>query len=274
MSKCARFLVLLITIFHTNDYTVYGQKKSDLKPEAVIEEFIQKIGGEKWRSLKSRKEYADVQYDEDKNSIIPTISHNRIRINVQPTRTIEVHKISGSLRSMLVFKPDCNWYYSGRSQVVKFFGPEPVKFNDTFPRTELMEVLNLEPMKNVYIMDTLYRLDFKDIRQLNGTHSLFFGMNSGLLLKRMYTSKNEVTWEYHFSEYTESQGFFEPYMVKLTSNGKDFLSITTRSILYNVEIDANIFNPPIPCKNEDSFKHLEFPIHWKLIRKDHKAFKI
>lgn len=259
MFKCTGFLVLLITIFHTNDYSVYRQKKSDLKPETVIDEFIKKTGGEKWRSLKSRKEYADVQYEEDRNSIIPTKSHNRIKINVQPGRAIEVHKVSGSLRSMLVFRPDCNWYYSSRSQVVKFFGPEPVKFNDTFPRTELMEILNLEPMKNVYLEDTLYRLDFKDIRQLDGTHSLFFGKNSGLLFKRMYTSKNEVTWEYHFSEYAESQGLFEPYRVKLTSNGKDFLSITTKSILYNVEIDANIFNPPIPCKNEDDFKHLEFP---------------
>ncbi|MFN7791440.1 MAG: hypothetical protein ACK5NM_02725, partial [Cyclobacteriaceae bacterium] len=152
-----------------------------------------------------------------------------------------------------------NWYYSNRSQVVKFFGPEPVKFKITLPRTELMEILNLEPMKNVYIEDTLYRVDYKDIRQLDGKHSLFFGANSGLLYKRGYTSKNDVRWEFHFSNYTDSQGFSEPHQIKLTSNGKDFLSIAVKSILYNIEIDTNIFTPPIPCKNEDDFKHLEFP---------------
>lgn len=259
MIKYCKFLVLFLFIFNTSDRNLFGQKVSDLAPEIVIDEFIQKIGGEKWRNLKSRKEYSYVEYEEDKNSIIPAISHDRIRINVQPGRSIEVHKVSGGLRSLLVYKPGCNWYYSNRSQIVKFFGPEPVTFKNTLPRTELMEILNLEPMKKVYIEDTLYRVDYKDSRQLDGKHSLFFGMNSGLLYKRGYTSKNDVRWEFHFSNYTVSQGFSEPHQIKLTSNGKDFLSIAVKSILYNIEIDTNIFTPPIPCKNKDDFKHLEFP---------------
>jgi hypothetical protein len=259
MIRYCKFLVLFLFSFTTSDRNLSGQKVSDLAPEMVIDEFIRKTGGEKWRNLKSRKEYAFVEYEEDKNSILPTLSHDRIKINVQPEKSIEVHKVSGDLSSLLVYKPDCNWYYSNRSQVVKFFGPEPVKFKNTLPRTELLEILNLEPMKTVYIEDTLYRVDYKDMRQLDGKHSLFFGMNSGLLYKRGYTSKNEVRWEFHFSNYTESQGFFEPHQIKLTSNGNSFLNIAIKSIQYNIEIDANIFTPPIPCKNEDHFKHLEFP---------------
>jgi hypothetical protein len=259
MTGYFKFLVPLVFLLNTSDKTLFAQRKSDLAPEAIIDEFIEKIGGEKWRSLKSRKEYAFVEYEEDKNSIIPAKSYDRIKINLNPGMSIEVHRVSTNLGSILVFKPECNWYYSSRSQIVKFFGPEPVKFKNKFPRTELMEVLNLEPMKTAYIEDTLYRVDFKDVRQLDGKHSLFFGLNSGLLYKRSYTSKNDVHWEYHFSNYTESQGFSEPHLVKLTSNGKDYFNISVESVLYNIEIDLEVFIPPIPCRNYDDFTHLEFP---------------
>lgn len=259
MIKYCKLLVLLISLFNTYDRTLFAQKKSDLTPEAIIDKFIVKIGGEKWRSLKSRKEYAYVEYEEDKNSVIPTKSFDQIKINLNPGMSIEVHKVFGDLRDILVFKPECNWYYSSGSRIVKFFGPELIKFKNTFPRTELMEILNLEPMKKVYIEDTLYRVDFNDMRQLDGKQSLFFGMNSGLLYKRTMTSKTDVHWEFHFLNYTESQGFSEPRLVKLTSNGKDYFNIVVKSIVYNVEIDPSVFNPPIPCKNEDNFKHLEFP---------------
>ncbi|MEM8567304.1 MAG: hypothetical protein AAGF85_12660, partial [Bacteroidota bacterium] len=149
--------------------------------------------------------------------------------------------------------------YSTNSQVVKFFGPEPIKYNNTFPRTELMEVLNLQPMKRVYVEDTLYRIDFEDARQIDGKQSLFFGIESGLLYLRKYTSKNEVCWEFRFSDYKESDGFFEPYRVKLTSNEKDFLDITIQSIEYDAEVNLQAFEPPIPCENKDYFERLEFP---------------
>lgn len=259
MIRYVQFLAPLIFLFNASSKTVFAQKKSDLTPETIIDKFIVKIGGEKWRSLKSRKEYAYVEYEEDKYSVIPTNSYDQIKINSNFGISIEVHKVFGAIRSILVFKPECNWYYSSASQIVKFFGPEPIKFKNTFPRTELMEILNLEPMKKVYIEDTLYRVDFKDIRQLNGKQSLFFGMNSGLLYKRSMSSKTDVQWEFHFLNYTESQGFSEPHLIKLTSNGKNYFTIAVKSILYNVDIDPNVFNPPIPCKNEDTFKHLELP---------------
>lgn len=249
------FLLFLFNALHTN---LAAQKKSGLEPQVVIDKFIKKTGGEKWRTLKSRKEYAYVEDAEDKNSIIGTGSYERVKINTQQGKSLELHEYPDR-STMLVYKSNCNWYYSSRSQVVKFFGPEPIRFKHTFPRTELMEVLNLEPMKKVYIEDTLYRVDFKDARQLDGQHSLFFGMNSGLLYKRGYTSKNEVRWEYHFSDYKISQSFYEPRQVKLTSNGKDFLHISVKSIQYNGEIDKEVFNPPIPCKNENDYKRLEFP---------------
>jgi hypothetical protein len=259
MTKYCQILISLLFLFNASGKNLFGQTKSDLSPEAIIDKFIGKIGGEKWLQLKSRKEYAFVEYEEGKNSIIPTKSDDRIKVDSQPGQSIEVHNFSGNLRSILVLKAECNWHYSSSSQMVKFFGPELIKYKNTFPRTELMEILNLEPMKKVYIEDTLYRVDFKDIRQLDGKQSLFFGIASGLLYKRSMMSKNEVRWEFHFSNYTEAQGFSEPRLVKLTANGKNYFTIAVKSILYNTEIDSNLFNPPIPCKNEDTFKHLEFP---------------
>lgn len=254
-----KFLVLLLILFSTSNMHLLGQDKKDVTPESVIGRFIEKIGGEKWFTLTSRKEYAFVEYEEDKNAIIPANSHDRIMIHLNQGRSLEMHGDIKNLKSVLVYKPDCNWYYSSASQVVKFFGPEPIKFKHKFPRTELMEALNLEPVKTVYIEDTLYRVDFKDTRQLDGKQSLFFGMNSGLLYKRRFNSKNEVQWEFHFSSYIASHGYAEPRLVRLTSNGKGYFSILVESIAYNVEIDTEILNPPIPCKNYDDFNRLEFP---------------
>lgn len=253
-----RIIFLSILVLFTSEKSLFGQQKSDLAPEMIVDEFIEKIGADKWRTLKSRKEYAYVAYEEDKNSIIPTKSYNRIKINLQPGEFIELHEYTDR-KTILAFKPECNWYYSSRSQVVKFFGPEPVKFKYTFPRTELMEVLNLESLKRVYIEDTLYRVDFKDARQLDGKQSLFFGVTSGLLYRRSYISKNAVHWEFHFSDYTESQGLSEPRQIRLKSNGNDFLIISVKSVLYDVDVDPHIFNPPVPCRNADDFVRLEFP---------------
>jgi hypothetical protein len=252
------YAILVLILFFSSERDLFGQKKSDLAPEIIVNTFIRKIGGEKWLDLKSRKEFARVEYEEDKDSIIPIKDYDRIKVNLNPGNSIETHEFIDR-KTTLVFKTECNWYYSTRSQVIKFFGPEPIKFKQTFPRTELMEVLNLEPINKVYIEDTLYRVDFKDARQLDGKQSLFFGMVSGLLYKRGYKSKNDVHWEFHFSNYTELQGFSEPHQVKLTSNGKDFLTISIKSILYDVDVDPHIFNPPIPCRNKDDFKRLEFP---------------
>lgn len=260
MTTHRKFLILIPLLLNAFSINLLGQGqiKSDLDSEIILDKFIRKIGGEKWQGLKSRKEYAYVEYEEDKNSIIPTKSYDRIKVNLHPGKFIELHEFTDR-KTILTFKPECNWYYSSRSQVVKFFGPEPIKFKHVFPRTELMEVLNLEPIKKVYIEDTLYRVDFKDTRQLDGKQSLFFGMNSGLLYRRGYRSKNDVHWEFHFSDYIESEGLSEPRQIKLTSNGDDFLIISVKSVLYDIDVDTHIFNPPVPCRNEDDFVPLEFP---------------
>jgi hypothetical protein len=251
--------MLALVFFSISNKSLLGQDKKDVTAENVIDRFVEKIGGEKWLSLTSRKEYGFVEYEEDRNAIIPSKSYDRIMIHLNQGRSLEMHGDITNLKSVLVYKPDCNWYYSSASQVVKFFGPEPIKFKRKFPRTELMEALNLEPVKTVYIEDTLYRVDFKDIRQLDGIQSLFFGMNSGLLYKREFISKNEVKWEFQFSNYKTSNGYVEPRLIKLTSNGEGYFSIVVESITYNIEIEQELFNPPIPCKNFDDFERLEFP---------------
>jgi len=258
MTICCKIMISMIVLFNCSEAALFAQTKVDIKPQEIIDKFIEKTGGEKWLKLESRKEYAYVLKEDDKKSIIPTQSYDRIKITMQPGRLFEYHDYSDR-NTILSYNPNCNWYYSSRSQVVKFFGPERIEFRSVFPRSELMEVLNLETLKTVYLQDTLYQIDFKDSRQLDNKHSLFFGKESGLLFKRSYMSKNEVFWEFHFSDYKESQGFLEPYQIMLTSNSEKYQTYTIRSILYNVEIDTQVFNPPISCKYENDFKRLEFP---------------
>lgn len=249
-------LLLLLIVLSSSPSA--GQQKADLKPRQIIDIFLEKTGGENWHELSSRKESSAVTFEEDHYKVVPTKSYDRIKINFQSIETVEVHNFPSGRQTVLAYKPDCNWYYSSTSQVIKFFGPEPIKFQTTYPRTELMEILNLEP-KNLAIEDTLYRIDFKDARQLDGIQSLFFGKNSGFLHKRGYTSKNGVQWEYQFSHYQGSQGFTEPYLIELFSNGNRYFAIEIQSIHYNVEIDPSVFEPPAPCENQDSFQALDIP---------------
>jgi hypothetical protein len=259
MTNRLKLTISLISFFVMNSSLLHAQKRSQLSPEIVIDKFISRIGGDKWLSLQSRKEYASVHYENDRNSIIDNKNSDRILASLSPGVSIELHTGFTGTKSILVYKPDCNWYYSGGSLIVKFFGPESIKFKTKFPRTELMEILNLEPMKEVVIEDTLYKVNFVDTRQLDGKQSLFFGVKSGLLYKRTMTSKTNVHWEYNFNNYTESQGFYEPYVVSLKGDGKDFLKLEIKSIFYNEKIDPAIFDPPIPCKNYDDFTYLDFP---------------
>ncbi|MFM7858525.1 MAG: hypothetical protein ACKO96_43050 [Flammeovirgaceae bacterium] len=259
MTKHLYLTISLIFLFVVISSRLHAQKRSQLSPEIVIDKFISRIGGDKWLSLQSRKEYASVRYENDKNSILNTKNSDRILASMSVGFSIELHTGVTGTNSILVYKPDCNWYYSGGSQIVKFFGPESIKFKTRFPRTELMEILNLEPMKEVVIEDTLYKVNFIDTRQLDGKQSLFFGVKSGLLYKRTMRSKTNVLWEYNFDDYTESKGFYEPYVVSLKGDGKDFLKLEIKSIFYNEKIDPAIFDPPVRCKNYDDFTYLDFP---------------
>jgi len=124
------YLTIWVSIFlliNSSQIELFAQTKADIKPQEIIDKFIEKTGGEKWLKLESRKEYAYVQSEDDKNSIIPTKNYERIKITMPPGKLFEYHEYHGR-NTILSYKPRCNWYYSSRSQVVKFFGPEPIKF--------------------------------------------------------------------------------------------------------------------------------------------------
>ncbi len=250
---------LLVVTWVSGPLTLTGQPKAEIAPQEVISRFIEKTGAARWSHWGTRKEYAWVEYEDERDAIVPSRSYDRIRVDLSPGSSLELHTAQGSLRSVLVYKPNCNWYYSNASQVVKFFGPEPITFDTSYPRTELMEVLNLKTFPTVYQADTLYRVDFNDLRQRDGKQSLFFGIRSGLLYKRSFLSKTEVLWEYHYRNYQETHGFFEPRRIRLTSSGEGFFTITIKSVQYQVDVDTALFIPPVPCKNTDDFQRLNFP---------------
>ena len=116
------------------------ERTTRLRPQDIIEKFVQISGGKEWTNLKTRKEYSYVQMEEDKSAIIPINSYNRTTVFSDQGNSLELHDY-GDHQTMLIYKPKCNWYYSSNSQTVKFFGPEPIHFNSTFPRNELLEVL-------------------------------------------------------------------------------------------------------------------------------------
>ncbi|MEL6560855.1 MAG: hypothetical protein AAFQ94_21855 [Bacteroidota bacterium] len=251
-----RVLLCLYAIFCLS-IQLTAQTKSYISPKKVIQDFVEATGGFNWKELKSREENSFINWEEGKNMVVSFKDYNRKKINLYPGNSMDFHQYLSGKTTIYVDKTDCNWYHSSQSNILKFFGPDVVDFKDHYPQTELMDILNLTPRKQVHIEDTLLRIDFIDKRMLKDTHSLYFGQKSGLLYKRKWINKNSNEWEYEFSEYKEKQGISEPRFIQLKNNGENFLSITIDDIKYNVEIDKKLFTPPGGCKNEDTYQYLD-----------------
>lgn len=249
--------IMCFTVLLFLSLSLSAQVKSELSAKKVIKNFTEAIGGFNWKELKSREESSFVNWEEGKDMIVYIKDYNRKKINLYPGNSMDFHQYLSGKTTMYVDKTDCNWYHSSQSNILKFFGPDLVEFKDQFPQTELMDILNLTPRRQVYIEDTLLRVDFIDQRMLKETHSLYFGQKSGLLYKRRYVNKNTSEWEYHFGRYEEQQGILEPRFIQLKSNGENFLSITIDDIKYNIAIDKKLFIPPGGCKNEDTLQYLD-----------------
>ena len=243
------------------------QEKVKLRADSIINNFIEKIGGANWKNLKTRIEKGVVEYHEsgEHASIIPK-SSTRSTYYKAPFYYLDFKDSFFLEKRILCLRPECNWYYTEKSSMVKFFGSDPIKYRTDFPRTELLEILNLKFKKQVYQVDSLLRVDFKDSRQKDGIQSLYFSIKTGLLVKRSSLSNNDVLWEFYFSNFRENNGLKEAYKIDLFGSGEPYFTISIDSIMYNEELDLSMFDPPVKCRNTDSFEILDNPYYPSFIK--------
>ncbi|NQZ79140.1 MAG: hypothetical protein HRT61_23930, partial [Ekhidna sp.] len=160
------FLVYMIS------YSAQSQEKIKMNADSIIDNFIEIIGGDKWKNLESRieKGFVENHRDQASNNPIPQTS-TRTTYYKAPHYFLEYKDSFFQGKLVLTYQPECNWYYSQKVPLLYFFGPDPIKFESKFPRTELLEAFNLKAKEQVYIVDSLVRVDFLDKRRKDGVLS-------------------------------------------------------------------------------------------------------
>ena len=77
--------------------------------------------------------------------------------------------------------------------------------------------------------------------------------------KRMSVDQSSTKWEHQFKDYREKDGLKEPYIIELIGGGEPFQTIQIDAISYNENLDSDMFDPPMPCKNFPSREVMENP---------------
>jgi hypothetical protein len=251
------FLIVALSFFFSIGH---AQPKAGIKAEEVIANYLKAVGGSTaWQGLQSRvADMAVVRYDEPSGITIAKKIQSQTNFYLAPDNHLEL-TIDKLQQSIFCLRNGCNWYYSEKANLLAFFGPEPIHFDKTFPRVNALEVLNLKMINKVVVEDNQYRIDFKDARQKEGIQSLYFDMESYLVVKRSYPSKTDVRWTFMYDNYQMKNGFMEPYFITLKANDDIYMTYEVKSIDYNIGLGELLFTPPKPCKNESHYERLDTP---------------
>jgi len=233
--------------------SIHGQELSDApKAQEVLEAFFEKIGGvERWDSLKTRIEHStELRANQPTSNLLFTTNYF-----MYPNFNVKKKQSFLKGKSLLVFTLECSWYYSEILSSILFFDYEIVKPTDRFPKSEFMEMFNLQTKKKVAQDDLHYIVKLIDSRKKDGIQTLYFDKETLLLQKRVFIEKNDVLWTYTYEKYIEKRGYVEPYEIVLYSNSEQYLSRSIDDIKYNENIDSVLFISPIPCGEPET--HVE-----------------
>jgi hypothetical protein len=226
---------------------------------------LQAIGGrEQWQNLRSRvADMIVIRYDASNSMLKSDKISSQTNFFLAPANHLEL-TIENLKQSIYCLHDDCNWYYSEKINYLHFFGPEPIHFDNAYPRVNALEVLNLKMINKVVIEEGMYRIDFKDGRQKDGIQSLYFDRESYLVMKRSSLSNNEVRWSFIYENYQQKEGYTEPYLIKLMANNDIYMTYQVEEIDYSVKLNPALFDPPKPCKDAPGYEILDAP-HYLMI---------
>ena len=241
--------------------------QSSLTAKEVIGRFLENTGGkERWLNLDSRIERSQIiRYEESQNFQLNNALQAQASYYQSPDRYLEhtfTTKKNSHSESVLYKSKKCPWYYHSDLNSIVFLESEPITFSNDFPRTYLMEPLNLKVVQKVTEEDNMYRVDFIDDRQEGGVQSLYFDKETFLIQKRSFVTKSTMTpWVFTFEDYQTTDGYVEPRLIKLYGGDEPFMTIEVKEIIYGAVLNTDLFEPPVKCTGKASTVLLDAPFY-------------
>ncbi len=237
--------------------------QGSLTAKEVIEKFIENTGRkERWLNLDSRIERSQIiRYDKSQNFQLDNALQAQASYYQSPDQYLEhtfTTKKNSHSESVLFKSRKCPWYYHSDINSIIFLESEPITFSYNFPRTYLMEPLNLKAVQKVTEEDNMYRVDFIDDRQEGGVQSLYIDKETFLIQRRSFVTKSTMTpWVFTFEDYQTTDGYVEPRLIKLFGGDEPFMTIEVSEIIYGALLNIDLFNPPVKCTGKASTVMLE-----------------
>lgn len=235
---------------------IYSQPNASISPKKVVNNYLDAIGGKSnWSKLQSRKSIETYSVY-NSHSLVETLD-----------KTFEFKKIYKYPDNYLSFWDDaffwnqiiktssCTWIYTDQSMNITFMGETYKKKKTNLPQFGILEILNFPMIDSLIVEDDFYRIDFKD-EKWKRIMSVFFDPQTFLVRKHSYSNNGTDFHEYYYSDYRAQDGFIEAYLIENFVDLKKFKVISVSEILYNVDIDSQIFIPPVECMQETKVVNL------------------
>lgn len=232
--------------------------KFDEKAEAVIQRAIQRLGGERYLSVKTVVGRGNFTLVKDDISGLPSAFVDYI---VFPDKERTEFKIAGG-KMIQTNIGDTGWIADSASRSIKDQTPEQVADFKRGIRTSLDYFLRGEwrkekDVKLEYVgrreaslgkRNEVVRLTYAD-----GTAIEYeFAAQDGTPAKMSYKRKNaegaEVKEEDRFAQFVEVNGVFAPYIIDHYRDGKQSSRINYESIQYNTPVPETLFAKPTDVK--------------------------
>lgn len=240
-----------------------SSQTEDMTAKDVLSQHFEAIGGKKhWKSLESRKAEEIITTYTGRTEAVDQILYFK-NFYKNPGKYLKTWTES-IFYNLIVFTPDCSWFYFDERQSVQFY-PNGIIKDKKWPQIEAVKIVNFPMIDSLIIENSLYRIDFWE-EKWNRILSVYFDPHTFLINKHSYVNPGETALhEYYYSDYREKDGYVEPYLIDNYVDGVKFKSSEMTSIEYNIDIDETIFDPPVPCQKDEklSIVNLEQPLPYK-----------
>jgi hypothetical protein len=250
-----KFCISLILILFCFDF-VFSQEKDD-KAEAILKKAVEKLGGERYKNVKSQIGKGKFSVMRD-GAVISFQSF--IDVIVFPDKERTEFKGGGGKTVQTNFA-DSGWIYDGGAEVLNDQSEKQIENFKRGMRVSLdnllrgywrgkaarVEYVGQRPAKLGYRNDVV-KLIFED-----GFSVEFEFAADGLPMKAVYKLTNsegeEITEEDRYAQFVDVGGVKAPFIIDRFTGGKHSSRINFESVEFNKNIPDSIFNKPASVKD-------------------------
>jgi hypothetical protein len=237
----------------------FGQPtKNDEKAEAIIKRAVEKLGGEKYLSVKTVYGKGQFTLIKDEGKSLPS---SFIDIMVFPNKERTEFKSLGN-KTIQTNYDDKGWIFESAANAVNDQKADAIEnFNQTL-RVSLDNLLrgNWRGKATLgYVGKREATLGKRnEVIKLRYDSDKFtvefeFAVTDGLPMKAVFTrlsaENEELKEEDRYAQFIENQGVYSPFIIDHFTNGKQVSRVNYESIVFNKPISDSIFNKPSNFKD-------------------------